>query len=241
MGVGGLGRVRLHTMVPLPDVSAVAALMAEPTRSAILSCLLDGRTAAAGALAASAGVSAQVASNHLARLRKSGLLLVETQGRHRRYRLASGEVAHALEALAVLAPPPRPAARVPEGLRFARSCYDHLAGVLGVALTEALTTGGFLRRDGPSYRPTPLGETLLAEWGISLGALKEARRPVARACLDWSERRHHLAGSLGAALLGRFLHSGWLLRVQGTRGLRLTLKGRRALEAQLRLRLPASL
>jgi DNA-binding transcriptional ArsR family regulator len=226
-------------MTAFPDVSAVAALMAEPTRAAILTSLFDGQRRAAGELARAAGVSPQAASNHLARLLSSGLLLVETQGRQRRYRLASSEVAHALEALGALASPAPAASRVPEGLRFARSCYDHLAGVLGVGLTEALTQGRFLLKTGGTYRATPAGEARLSGWGIPLEALRAGRRPFARACLDWSERRHHLAGSLGAALLERFLASGWVVRLAESRAVRLTLKGRRALESEVRLRLPA--
>ena len=128
-------------MVPVPDVSGVALLMAEPTRAAILASLLDGRARAAGELASRAGVSAQAASNHLARLLSSGLLEVQTRGRQRHYRLSGRDGAQALEALAALEPalPRRAASPVPMGLRFARTCYDHLAGVLGVALTEALT------------------------------------------------------------------------------------------------------
>jgi DNA-binding transcriptional ArsR family regulator len=226
-------------MTALPDVSAVAALMAEPTRAAILTNLLDGRTRAAGELAAAAGVSPQAASNHLARLLTSGLLLVETHGRQRRYRLASSAVAHALEALGALASPAPAASRVPEGLRFARTCYDHLAGVLGVGLTEALTEGRFLIKSAAGYRTTPAGEARLGRWGVPLAAVREGRRPFARACLDWSERRHHLAGALGAAVLGRLLANGWVVRLEESRAVRLTLKGRRALESEVRLRLPA--
>jgi DNA-binding transcriptional ArsR family regulator len=229
-------------MVALPDVSAAAALMADPTRAAILANLLDGRSRAAGELAALAGVSAQSASNHLSRLLSNGLLVVEARGRQRRYRLSGGDVAHALEALAALAPAPPhgQASAVPEGLRFARTCYDHLAGVLGVALTEALTRGGLLLEEGPLYRATPRGEAHLERWGIALGKLREARRPFARRCLDWSERKHHLAGSLGAALLRQLVDFGWVVHLPGSRAVRLTLKGRRALETELRLRLPAA-
>jgi DNA-binding transcriptional ArsR family regulator len=229
-------------MVALPNVSAAAALMADPSRAAILVSLLDGQARAAGELAALAGVSAQAASNHLSRLLSNGLLVVETHGRQRRYQLSGGEVAHALEALAALAPAPSrgQASPVPEGLRFARTCYDHLAGALGVAVAEALTRGGLLLEEGPGYRATPRGEAHLLRWGIASCELREARRPFARRCLDWSERRHHVAGALGAALLRRLLDFGWVVRTPGSRAVRLTVKGRRALETELRLRLPAS-
>lgn len=226
-------------MLALPDVSGVAALMAEPTRAAILTRLLDGRPRAAGELAACAGVSAQAASNHLSRLLSSGLLLVRPAGRQRHYTLSRREVAEALEALAALAPGPA-ASPVPPGLRFARTCYDHLAGTLGVALTEALLEKGLLLKDGARYRTSPLGEAHFAGWGLGLQALRQGRRPFARACLDWSERRPHLAGALGAALLERFLQLRWVARASTGRALRLTLGGRRALESQLQLRLPAA-
>ena len=226
-------------MLALPDVSGVAALMAEPTRAAILTRLLDGRARAAGELAACAGVSAQAASNHLSRLLSSGLVVVRPAGRQRHYALSRREVAEALEALAALAPEAA-ASPVPLGLRFARTCYDHLAGTLGVALTEALLEKGLLLKDGPGYRTSPRGEAHLAGWGLGLTALRQGRRPFARACLDWSERRPHLAGALGAALLEKFLQLRWVARPSSGRALRLTLGGRRALESQLHLRLPPS-
>lgn len=230
-------------MVALPDVSAVARLMADPTRAALLACLLDGRSRAAGELAARVAVSAQAASNHLARLRLGGLLVREVRGRQRIYRLHSAEVARALEALAAL----RPAAgvrtaspRVPEDLRFARSCYDHLAGSLGVAVTDALQGAGLLLARGQSYRTTARGEAWLADLGVDATGLERGRRPFARGCLDWSERRPHLGGALGAALLSRWLEVGWLVRLPSSRAVRLTLKGRRALEAQLSLRISSA-
>ena len=230
-------------MAALPDVSPVAALMADPTRAAILTSLLDGRPRASGELALCAGVSPQVASNHLARLLRGGLLVLEANGRQRAYRLRGGDVAHALEALAVLGQtrPLRGAApAVPEDLRFARSCYDHLAGVMGVAVTEALTASGFLRAQGPSYRATAGGEAWFLELGIPTTELSKGRRPFARRCLDWSERRPHLGGALGAALFGRSLELGWLVRQPKGRAVWLTLKGRRSLEGRLKLRIPSA-
>jgi DNA-binding transcriptional ArsR family regulator len=227
-------------MAALPDVSNVAALMADPTRAAMLASLLDGRPRAAGALAASAGVSAQAASNHLARLLRGGLLLREAQGRQRTYRLRGADVAQALEALAALQPAATvrtPGAAVPENLRFARSCYDHLAGVLGVAIREAFTRARWLLPDEAGYRTTPKGDAWLAQLGIGAEALRQGRRPFAPACLDWSERQPHLAGALGAALLKRWVALGWLVRLPDSRAVRLTLRGRRALESELQLRL----
>jgi DNA-binding transcriptional ArsR family regulator len=230
-------------MAALPDVSPMAALLADRTRSAILCSLLDGQPRSAGELALCAGVSPQVASNHLARLFQGGLLLREALGRQRTYRLRGEEVAQALEALAALGPSAlvsTSAPGVPEGLRFARSCYDHLAGTLGVAVREALTEAGWLLADTSGYRTSAKADTWLEVMGIAVGELKRGRRPFAKGCLDWSERRPHLAGALGAALLTRWLELGWLVRLPKSRAVRLTLKGRRALESELRLRLPAA-
>jgi DNA-binding transcriptional ArsR family regulator len=230
-------------MAALPDVSPIAALLADRTRSAILSSLLDGQSRCAGELALCAGVSPQVASNHLSRLFQGGLLLREAQGRQRSYRLRGQGVAQALEALAALGPssgvsPAAPA--VPEALRFARTCYDHLAGTLGVAVREALTGAGWLLAEAKGYRTSAKADAWFLEMGIAVAELKRGRRPFAKGCLDWSERRPHLAGALGAALLTRWLALGWLVRLPKSRAVRLTLKGRRALETELRLRLPAA-
>jgi DNA-binding transcriptional ArsR family regulator len=230
-------------MGALPDVSCVAALMADPTRAALLAGLLDGHPRAAGELAACAGVSPQAASNHLARLLRGGLVVRTAHGRQRNYRLRGAEVAHALEALAALQPslaPRAPVPGVPEGLRFARTCYDHLAGQLGVAVRGALFGAGFLLADARGVRSTARGEAWLLHLGILLAELRAGRRPFARSCLDWSERQPHLAGALGAALLSRWLQLGWLARRPETRAVRLTLKGRRALEAELGLRVPTA-
>jgi DNA-binding transcriptional ArsR family regulator len=226
----------------LPDVSPVAALLSDRTRASMLSSLLDGQSRSAGELALDAGVSPQVASNHLARLLGGGLLVREAQGRQRRYRLQGQEVAAALEALAALSPSPRhvPNPAVPEGLRFARTCYDHLAGSLGVAVREALSGAHWLLPDRAGYRTSLAADAWLSTLGISVAALKVGRRPFAKACLDWSERRPHLAGALGAALLGRWFALGVLVRVPKGRAVRLTLKGRRALERELGLRLPGA-
>jgi DNA-binding transcriptional ArsR family regulator len=229
-------------MVALPDVAPLAALLGDATRAAMLVSLLDGRPRAAGDLAACAEVSPQTASNHLSRLRAGGLLVLEAHGRHRYYRLASPQVAQVLEALAALqssrAPVPP---RLPEGLRVARTCYDHLAGVLGVALTEALLSQKYLVEDEPGYRPTPPGVAFLATLGVNVHRLDSGRRSFARRCLDWSERRPHLAGALGAALLSRLLTLGWVVRVPGGRAVRLSVKGRRALEREVALKLPGDM
>lgn len=219
------------------DVAAVAALVADRTRAAMLLALLDGRALPACGLAIEGGVKAPTASAHLAKLVAGGLLAVERSGRHAVYRLSSPRVAGLLEALATLAPPAPPGtfreARHGRELRVARSCYDHLAGRLGVAVTEALVRAGALRVRGRAYELTPRGERSLARLGVAVEPARRARRPLARPCLDWSERRPHLAGALGAALLARFLQSGWLERRSAGRSLAVTERGWRGLQSAL--------
>jgi DNA-binding transcriptional ArsR family regulator len=212
------------------NVATPAALMGDPVRSALLLALLDDRTLPATALAWAAGVSAQVASNHLAKLIAGGLLTVTTQGRHRYYRLAGPEVAHALEALAVLAPPPATLDRLHTAkarrLRAARSCYDHLAGQLGVALADALEHGGLITASGPErYILSEAGHECLGRLGVETASLAAGRKAHARPCLDWTERRRHLAGPLPARLFGRLLELGWVQRGSESRAILITPSG----------------
>jgi DNA-binding transcriptional ArsR family regulator len=214
----------------------VAALVGEPTRAAILLALLDGRALPAGELASEAGLSAAATSLHLAKLTRGGLLLVQKEGRHRYYRLASGEVGHALEALGVIATARSPArAMTPEtaALRSARTCYDHLAGALAVAFAEKLAREGVVRAQGErAYEITSRGARWLASaMGIEVSPLSAGRRQLARRCLDWTERRPHVAGALGAAILDRLLTMQWAARIRDTRALRITTRGRAALTA----------
>jgi len=226
-------------------VAPAAALLADPARVAILWALIDGRALPAGELAHAAGVTASTASTHLRRLAAAGWIGVEDQGRHRYMRLINGDVAGLLEALAVVGgPPPDPPGDrrgPPEALRLARSCYDHLAGRAGVALTEALVADGSLAEEGRTYTITPSGRTRLGELGIDIVAIEEearkGRRYLARVCLDWSERRPHLAGALGQALLAQVVARGWFERRRGTRALRLTGTGRRTLWSEFGVRL----
>jgi DNA-binding transcriptional ArsR family regulator len=225
------------------DVAKVAGLLADPARARMLDTLLAGRALAAGELARHAGVSPPTASAHLGRLLDGGLLAVETQGRHRYYRLAGPAVAEAMEALSLIAPPLpvrslRQSQRA-EVLRFARSCYDHLAGVVGVALADALLRAGTLRAaGGRDYEVTPEGEAALAGLGVEVAALRRQRRVFARRCLDWTERTPHVSGALGAALLARLLELGWLARGRVPRGLVLTDAGRDGLAAHLACHVP---
>jgi DNA-binding transcriptional ArsR family regulator len=228
-------------MQPSPDLASIGALVGDQSRAVILAELLDGRALTATELAARAGVAAPTASEHLAKLVAGKLLAVEVQGRHRYYRIASAEIADVLEALGTLAP--RAARRAHgqgegdgiEGMRFARSCYDHLAGRLAVRVRQALLDRGLLVEDGAEHRLTPAGEAVFTSFGVDLQAARQGRRSFARACLDWSERRPHISGSFGAALLGQLLDRGWLLRCVGSRELELTAQGRQGLAALVSL------
>lgn len=219
------------------NIATPAALIGDPTRAAMLQALQDGRAQPASALAWAAGVTAQAASNHLTKLVDGGLLAVEREGRHRYYRLASAEVAHAIEALSVLAAPVRsletPRSPKARALRDARCCYGHLAGRLGVRVCEALVARDLLRPAADKlYEVTPEGRRWFLDLGVSIDALRSPRG-VARQCLDWTERRHHLAGPLGVRLLAAMTARGWLALEAKGRAVRLTPDGAQALQALL--------
>jgi DNA-binding transcriptional ArsR family regulator len=211
-------------------LASVAALIGEPTRAAILVALLDGRALPAGELAREAQLSASATSLHLAKMIEGGLLLVEKQGRHRLYRLASNDVASALEALGVIATPApkgQPISAQRALLREARTCYDHLAGARAVAFTRLLEDQAILRVSSDrSYELSAEGRRWFAEHlQIDVGSLASSRRALARRCMDWTERRPHLAGALGAALLERLLARRYVARTTGSRALRITPTG----------------
>ncbi|WP_323183126.1 helix-turn-helix domain-containing protein [Paraburkholderia sp. CNPSo 3076] len=213
-----------------PRVSATAFLIADPARAAMLMALADGRALPAGELAYAAGVTAQTASSHLAKLLDGGLLAVEKEGRHRYYRLADAQVATLLENLATVgarAPVRRkPLGREARDLRFARCCYDHLAGQVGVAITERLTDAGLITAQADKrFAVTPAGETWFGELGLDVAALKPGRHGIARQCLDWTERQHHLAGPLGVALLTLLCERGWMRRSRASRAVQVTPRG----------------
>src|SRR5687768_14605388 len=199
-----------------PDIAFVANLLADPSRAAMCLALAGGEARPAGELAARAGVSAQTASNHLAKLIAGRILRVEQQGRWRYYRLAGAEVGYAVEALAVVAPPLSDALAgngmnsAARRLRDARTCYSHLAGRLGVALADALVAARWLEEDGRSYRLTAAGTRSLR--GLGIDARGRRDQPAARRCLDWTERRPHIAGPVGTALATVALDRGWLRR-----------------------------
>jgi len=221
------------------NIAAVAELIGDPSRAAMLNALFDSRALPAGELAYRARISPQTASTHLAKLVAGGLLTLTREGRHRYYKLASAEVAHALEVLATLAPPaPVRSLResiVTEQLRLARTCYDHLAGKLGVALTQALVDGQILTVCDQNFCVTRDGAQVLTNFGLDLAAVQRRRRAFARQCLDWSERRYHLAGGLGTAIMERLLELEWIQQLPTGRAIRVTDGGRDGLRQEFGL------
>lgn len=217
-------------MSATPHMAEIAALIGDPARANILDSLVDGRALTATELSLVAGVSPQTTSGHLAKLTEGRLLALEKQGRHRYYRLASPLVAQMLEsimALAAVGPPRhRPPSRIDAALRTARTCYDHLAGRLGVALADALIAEGHVVFDADGGEVTAKGGKALAIFGLDLAPLRQRRRVFCRPCLDWSERRPHLAGSVGAALAERCFDLGWLKRIRDSRAVAITPPGR---------------
>jgi DNA-binding transcriptional ArsR family regulator len=242
------------------DISTPAGLLADPGRARILFALADGRALAASVLAAEAEVAPSTASEHLRRLLDGGMLEVESQGRHRYYRITRPEVVHLLEVLAQVAPP-KPVRSLRQGhrahaLRQARLCYDHLGGRLAVAIMARLLElgvleggdglhhlgrGGSDRLSAPGhdidYRLGDHGAARLRQLGVDLDAATSGRRPLIRYCVDWSEQRHHLAGALGAAIVHWLLDRAWIRRSAHSRAVHLTEAGRAGLAAALGLHL----
>src|SRR5215207_37860 len=223
------------------ELAALAGLLADRTRAEFCLALLDGRAWTASELARHAGVAPSTASEHLTRLIAGGLLAEERQGRHRYVRLADPQVASLLESLtAHIGPAPMRigslrAVTASEALARGRTCYDHLAGRLGVAVTDAMTAAGLLDQD-TGFALTDAGvEWLTGPVGVDPERLRSRSRPLARACLDWTERRPHLAGLAGAQLCARFRENGWLRSVGGGRAVRTTPAGDAALRALLGL------
>jgi DNA-binding transcriptional ArsR family regulator len=221
------------------DVTRAAALLAEPARAAMVFAVSDGRSLPAGELARIGRLAPNAATPHLAKLVAGGILSVVRHGRYRYYRLGNPAVVAALEALAAIgvvrAAPTEPSTRLPSGLRFARSCYDHLAGALGVRVTEALVARGALTPDALAV--TSGAAEVFGEFGVDLPAVvataRQGRRLLTRPCLDWSERRDHLAGALGAAVMAGLLERGWVARLPASRALAVTPEGRRGFRRAL--------
>jgi DNA-binding transcriptional ArsR family regulator len=242
------------------DIAKVGALFADPARSRILLALGDGRALPASVLSDEAGVAPSTASAHLSKLLDGGLLKVEPHGRHRYFRLAGPEIGELMEALARVSPA-APVRSLRQGtkanaVRYARTCYDHLAGVLGTGLMQAMLDRGLLaggdgtfdperahqdRLSAPGfdldYRLTERGVSELDAFGIDLEALRARRRPLIRYCVDWSEQRHHLAGALGAALLDRMLDLRWIRRARNSRAVHISDEGYRGLRERFGLEL----
>jgi DNA-binding transcriptional ArsR family regulator len=214
-----------------PSISEVAALVGNPARANVLLALLDGRALTAGELAYAAGVSPQTTSGHLARMTDARLLTLTKQGRHSYYRLASPLVGRMLEgimAVAVDGPPRyRPRWRGDDELRMARTCYDHLAGRLGVALADVLAARDHVVLSEDGGMVTPSGEQFFLGFGIDVREMNHGRRAFCRPCLDWSERRPHLAGAVGAAVAARCFELGWIEHVRDPRALKILPKGKR--------------
>jgi DNA-binding transcriptional ArsR family regulator len=219
-----------------PNIARIASLIGERGRAQILSALMSGRALTATELANAAGVTRPTASSHLAKLEQARLIAVETQGRHRYFRLASTEVAELLEGLMGAAQQISSVLRTgptDPGLRKARLCYDHLAGELAVLIYEGLQHRRALLIGPRGLMPSDIGWHLLGRVGVDRVHIESQRRSLCRACLDWSERRHHLAGAVGAALMTRFIELRWAKRREGSRVVNFSPAGERALREAL--------
>jgi len=229
----------MSNMASANTLAEVASLIGDAARANILLALMGGHALTAGELARYAGVTAQTTSGHLAKLADAELIALEKQGRHRYYRLASPEVAQAVQALMVVAVagPKRyhPLGPRDEALRTARTCYDHMAGRLALALTDSLCERGYVSLVDGVGMVTDEGVRFFADFGIDLVTDGRSRRPLCRTCLDWSERRLHLAGRLGAGLLTRLLELEWVVRSPDSRALKVTRAGQRGLDTTFRL------
>ena len=215
-------------------IASIGELLGDPARAGILMALLDGRTRTAGELAFAVNASAQSASGHLAKLVDGGLLAVRNSGRHRYFSLAGPEVAHALETLGAIATPkptiPTIRPRAKAEMYLARTCYDHLAGRIAVELTSRMEEEGAVQPDGEhDYELGPRGKEYFEKLGIKVDRLHSVRRSFARQCVDWTERRPHIAGALGAAICECFVVAGWIVQRRDTRAVRVTHEGAREL------------
>ena len=220
------------------DLESFAKIIGDATRIRMLQLLMEGRALTAKELAYGARVEPATATAHLRRLLEGGLVAVKVQGRHKYFRPASPLIAELMELLMVLAPDQTtraPASRIEEPLRRGRMCYDHLAGELGIGITDALVKTGILRKDADAFALTKRGADWFGEFGIDVEAARALRRKFAATCLDWSERRDHLGGALGAALAERLVDLGWIARKRNSRAVTVTEAGRRRLAEEFRL------
>jgi DNA-binding transcriptional ArsR family regulator len=210
------------------EFKKIASLIGDPTRATILWTLLDGRAFTATELAIAADTSLQNISMHLAKLSQANLLHVEHQGRHRYYKFSRKEIAYAIEALANLVSPTIRTSKIEKehnAIEYCRTCYDHLAGKVGVLITDSLLKQKLITEKKNTFEISDKGEKWFSDFGVDLKDLKKQKRIFIRPCLDWSERTYHLAGSVGAALLDIMLASDWIRRTKNSRAIVITLKG----------------
>lgn len=222
--------------------SSIASLIGEPARAAMLWKMLEGKAFTATELAVTADISAQSASMHLAKLVNAKLLTVASQGRHKYYRLASAEVAYVLESISNLVPNDKliteESTQVSQhDIKYCRTCYDHLAGRVGVALTDRLEKKKIIVSVGQNFDVSSAGIKWFAAWDISVADLKKQRRAFARKCLDWSERRYHLSGSLGSSLLDKLIEMRWIRKVKESRRVSVTAAGQQGMYERFGLNL----
>ena len=215
-----------------PDIALIGSLIGDPARANMLSALMSGKALTATELAAQSNITAQTASSHLSKLQAGGLIRQSKQGRHRYFSIADEDVASVLESMIVLAAL-KGHVRVRTGpkdpaMRRSRVCYNHLAGEFGVQMFDSMIENKFIRQQEEQLDITPTGRVFVSDLGIDLDALQSNRRPLCKSCLDWSARRHHLAGSLGTALLDYFFTKNWAKRQQGTRVVSFTKTGEAA-------------
>lgn len=212
------------------DISKIGKTLASESRVQILAALMGGQALPASELAYRARVTNQTASEHLRLLEKTGLISQKACGRHRYYEIATPEVSDMLEGLSIAfqAPPPNGESKVPDHLKKARFCYDHLAGELGVGITDRLIARNVLAPDGRDYHVLSEQPELLTRIGLNVAEIRKKKRCFSRQCIDWSERRPHLAGALGAALASRFIDLRWIARSRDDRSVRITDNGKQA-------------
>ncbi|MFP7233206.1 winged helix-turn-helix domain-containing protein [Bacillus subtilis] len=222
-----------------PNIAKISSLLSDPSRSSILLSLMDGRIHPAGELAYLANIKPQTASFHLNKLLEAKLISVEKHGRHRYYRLSNSDAANMIEQLLHIAPEARVTSlkdsKEKRDLQFARTCYDHLAGYVGVQITNSLVEQGMLKKVDVNFEVTSEGSLFFSNLGIHEEQQRNKRRAFARCCLDWSERQQHLAGALGNALLVRMLEEEWIVRMPKTRAVGITQSGKIAFEKYLKL------
>ncbi|MBM7583669.1 DNA-binding transcriptional ArsR family regulator [Bacillus pakistanensis] len=214
-----------------PNVAKVASLVSETSRATILTVLLDGRFHTASELSYMAGIKPQTASFHLAKMVEAKVVSVQKQGRHRYYGIQDHEVAHVMESFLSLAPPVEikslKQSSEDKAIRYARTCYDHIAGNLGVQLTDYFINNRYILEESNGFSVTEKGEEFFKTFQIDLNIVKKKKRSFSHKCLDWSERRFHLAGALGNALLERLLELNWIQRIPKTRAIKVTPAGKK--------------